>query len=349
MVQRANIQRVAHISTATDTVVTADVYGERRLTPLNIVTESLSDAVTQSIQIAAGQMVNKDLSGYIAGISNLIQGKTDKASELLKDINPQFGNLLKDLGVRTAARLVDTLQLGAPVNRAINSLINTGRIANKEELINQHLPNLRMFIGEDVVKKISSGEYKSAKDISSLLVSITGNTEIARAFDITAQFAVLNSAVIKARQLGIDSVLDTVLAEIVDEPDKTQFLLSGVTEAAVKGDLGYIQKTLERSGRAALIAEVPNVIDLMLSGFKDSAILPTFVETCDLLSPDWEKVDRGGIKVDNLAAFASASDVLLKEFQLMERFRIPATLTSIFPPNDLDGICQSMYQYSPFK
>lgn len=349
MVQRSSIHQVAHVATLKDTVVTTeDAFGEGRLTPLNIIRESLTDAVTESIKIATGQMFSGELTKYVGGITNLILGKPREADALLKDVDQKYRNVLNDIGVRTATDLVSGLKLGAPVNTAIDSLIRTGKVSNKDELIDHYAPNLRVFMKDGGVKKLANGEYKNAKDVASLLTTITGNTEIAKAFDLTAQFSILNAVLIRARKLGIDRVLDVVLDEIQDDKDKQKFLLEGVAQAASECDLPYVNKVIEEVGKTAVLSQTPDIIDRILTGYSDKVDFNATIQLCDSLSPNWDKVNRNGTMVNNLAVYATANSIVLGKMLVDDRFKACAAIVADFPANTLDGICKDMYQYSPF-
>lgn len=348
MVTRSAIHQVAHVATIEDPVVVSDVFGTGRLTPLNVVTEGLSQAVTQSIQVAVGQLAGGELQKYVGELTNAVLGRTGDPSQLLSETNRRYRNILNDIGTKTATNIVDSLRFGAPVNRALNSLITTGKVTNQDELINQYMPNLRVVINNGDVKRLVTGDYNNAKDVASLLTSITGNTEIAKAFDVTAQFAVLNGVITKARALGIDQLLDTMLDQIDDEGDKQTFLLTGTSAAADGCDLSYLTQALQKSDRNAILAHTPDVVDRMLSSYKEGVPFDDFIAICDQIKPQWEKVERGSLLMDNLAVFAQASPTLLDAMRLHDRFRVAASIVGAFPANTIDGICQSLYNLSPY-
>jgi hypothetical protein len=159
-------------------------------------------------------------------------------------------------------------------------------------------------------------EREETERFSELLGQYAGVNDAVQILDLHAEAAILDSLVSKAIALGLPQAYDSILDQIQDDTLKTRVALRSLRQAALMSNLETVQKTVDRTGRSQALAEVPDLISLILQFYNWGARTTAgqypekrtqLLETLAAVDPNWAKHQRRGVWVDNLEPFTNAS------------------------------------------
>ncbi len=124
------------------------------------------------------------------------------------------------------------------------------------------------LVVNQVTTAVQNHSLESATGITSLLTSITGNTDIASVLDMQTTFALGNAMLKTISELQIPALIDSVVNLYKTIEDQKFVLLGNLRNACLMSDMTAIQTTISKAGAAACVAQVPDIIKLILQYYR---------------------------------------------------------------------------------
>ena len=326
---------------AKDELLTVDVYKVKDSAVKNNIVESVFDFGGEAL--------------------NSIRNDPGIISDLARVLDKSSGKLTID-----AAALTSRLMSAAGGNSTFSKLSNTlkGGAVNLLEKVGIS-PSTSIGIAAtvgDVISNVRPEDLTDARGIVDVLSRITGNSEVARLLDLDAEAAFLGSILSEAMRLGIPDAIDVLTEVVSGEEVQRRFLQDNLRAAVSMSDLKSVRRIVEKIGRQAALAQIPNIIELILTFYfyqseKDrrekARALNELVSLLDFIKPGWfvyegRKVEAGET-VTRMGVFSYASEDALDLFAISETYRTEIAIAFDYPSQDLLNMTQQMYPYVLFE
>ncbi len=125
----------------------------------------------------------------------------------------------------------------------------------------------RLMVNQ-ITTSINNKSIDSATGIVSLLTSMTGNSDIAKILDMQSSFALGNAMLKTISELQIPALIDSVVNLYQTIEDQKYVLLGNLRNACLMSDMTAIQTTINKAGVSACVAQVPDIIKLILQYYR---------------------------------------------------------------------------------
>ncbi len=206
-----------------------------------------SNPFTKALQQAAGGLkgTSQQTMGSLTG--RIITAAGGNSSTIANDTTGLKNTILELMG----SKPIDSQHAWIGSVKNFVQAAQTGRL-----VVNQ------------VTTAIQNGSIDSASGITSLLTSITGNKDIASILDMQSSFALGNAMLKTISELQIPALIDSVVNLYKTIEDQQFVLLGNLRNACLMSDMTAIQTTISKAGSAACVAQVPDIIKLILQYYR---------------------------------------------------------------------------------
>ena len=115
---------------------------------------------------------------------------------------------------------------------------------------------------------------------------------------------------------GIPQAFDTIMGKLKSEKLAKARLVEGLRSAVLRGDVGTINKILDITGVEAALARIPNMVVLILAGYRFVPKTPVsdypglkadLLALLTRINPKWDVIVRAGVEIPDLTPFRTAS------------------------------------------
>jgi len=166
-----------------------------------------------------------------------------------------------------------------------------------------------LALGRDVDSNKATALMKAVKQFSN--VGIIGDF-----IDNNAYLATGMALLDMASAFGIPQAIDTIMGKLKNERLAKARLVEGLRGAVLRGDFKTVNKIMDITGVPAALARIPNMVVLLLAGFRFPPKTPVeefagyrteMLATLTRINPKWDVVVRNGVEVPDLTPFRTAS------------------------------------------
>lgn len=315
-------------SGADDKIDAADIYMERpESQPPKTIREAADKTAAQVGEVFVGEKgINVAIKSIAFGEDGKI-GLDKKAfvDQVMAETN-NFNTLLTTVKDKTQTAILKAVGFKdeADVLKAVGAsgiagALGVGGAAEGSKSL-LTVQNAKVVINNVTTIVDKAKDVKDARDVVSLLNSISGNSTLAKALDMQAQFAVLGTMMERISAFRIPGAIDAILDKIQSDKDKKAFLLENVEKAIRNSDMETVQKTIDVCGAKAIMARVPNAPRLILTFYRfqkttgavNFGVLRTqLIGILNTLNVNWHRYSRNGVLISNLEVYTySAPDAL---------------------------------------
>lgn len=301
--------------------------------------------------------------------NNIVESTFDFASEAFSNIRND-PNIVSDLArvvrIENGKTSLDAVALTERIASAAGGTATFSKLSNA---VKGKAVSALEFVGikpstslgimatvGDVVSRVRPEDLTDARGIVDVLGRITGNSEVAKLLDLETEAALFGSILSEAMRLGIPDALDVLIEQVSSEEVVRRFMQDNLRVAISMSDHKAVRTIVTKIGRQAALAQVPNIIELLLTFFfyqnekdrsRKAVVLAEFVSLLDFINPDWfvytgRKV-TGGETVTRMGVFSYASDDALDLFSSSDVYRTEVLIAYEYPSQDLLGMTQQMY------
>jgi hypothetical protein len=200
---------------------------------------------------------------------------------------------------------------------------------------------------------LDPANYEDAKSFTEMLKGITGNSDIAALLDMETEFAVLDTLINKAVELGIPQAVDHILDEFENDALRKRALVRNIRRAAMNSQLGVVQQGLDELGRHRVMQRVPDLHAMVLKYYRfpqgttsqdyDTHRTELF-NLLDGADPNWAVRDRNGVTVSDLRPFQSVSNDAQKLLQHTQ-YQVPMQLGREYPQEPIKDVARQTRPY----
>lgn len=216
-----------------------------------------------------------------------------------------------------------------------------------------------MAVVGEVVGSVRPGDITDARGIADILGRITGNPEVAKILDLEAEAALFGSIFSEAMRLGIPDAIDLLIEKASADETVRRFLQDNLLTAVTMCDLKSVRRIVDKIGRSAALAQVPNIVILILTFYfyqdeadrnRKAAVLAELVGLLDYIQPEWYLYNGrpGEDPVTKIGVFSYASEDAIDLFMSSPRYQTEIMIAGLYPTQDLMGMTQQMYPYALF-
>lgn len=368
------------------TAVVADVYKAKTAETLNAAKAAVSETVGNGVT-AVNEITKEVVTGsfdtikqnvaetfYIGNLAKtakdaIINGELDvgKVKEgLLKNLLPTKEDALQRLkdavGLPNAITDIESLKTELATN-----LLGSMGFTNDPEALAKGLlglpgstdpinviladnPRLKViYDGAEFIR--NNKDVKTGKGMAALINGIAGNTELAKALDMEAQFNVLGKMVNLASEWDLPGVYDRVDAALTQMRERQAFYLGQIDTALSYSDLPLLNKIMDVNSPAIVMRTQPKAISLLLKNYRlpDEITIPTIDhfnelnDTLNRLDGMWRMYYRNGTWVSNLEVFTLASPMAFQVLALSGLFITELMMVRSYPSVDLLALAKSNF------
>ena len=277
-----------------DELLTVDVLGVSDTNILNSVIGKLAGSAASTLSAFRSNPSN--LLGNVVGLISNNGGKFSFDTKALTD------RVLSSLGggeglLRTmSSGLQNTLTQGLGIDPNLYSQV-TGII-------------------NGVTTSFQSGNFSDARGIFEIINQITGQSDLAKFFDVGAEANLLSGIINEAIKLGIPDTITLLLEKANSSEAANAALRSNLTTAIEFSDLTTCATIIDTIGSNQVLADVPAMAQQLLAQYR----MPTgttradyaaryldLKAVLDAIKPGWGTVDRAGEPATDLSLFSTCS------------------------------------------
>lgn len=198
-----------------------------------------------------------------------------------------------------------------------------------------------------------SGDVTSARELMSIISDITDNEFVNSFVDISAEAGLFGTLMKYAIEMGLPDAVDILMDKIHDEDLRNRVLIENLETAARAGDLGSLYKIKELIGADAMMARCPNIVTLVLGGyrFRDrrkpidyQGIYTSMIELFTALDPHWDGTTRDGKPIGYLGMWATASENSIELFTRVGSYKDEALIGRSYPSTTLKALARSSFK-----
>jgi len=334
-----------------DEVAVADVYAPLPAEPINNAPRPVSETTAKVADALTKATDKVDWSQLGSG---LVEGGKEKkeALAMLKDATGGLNSTINEVkGELLTSMLASVGFKDQPAELAKGLLGLPGGKDPSAVLLSNH-PKIKVLYG--AVSGIRNGaDLSTAKGVAEMVNSITGDSELAKVLDMESQFAAIGKVMSKATKLKIPGLIDRIIDHF-DEEDRPAFVLTNALQIILDGDLAAIDRMITLAGAQAVIANVPNAVELILMSYHfplaapepTTAMANSLVAVLDRLDGHWEDYKRDTTFISNLENFVYASPHAKKLLMLLPAYQVPVMIASTYPKASLLDIARGQYKYA---
>jgi hypothetical protein len=361
-----------------DSVATVDVYADAKPTTAAPREPSVKESVLKAVKSVQNNVsVFKDLGDSAIVEDGKLSFETKENINRMKEIvggdsgplndikNTLINKALTALGCECCGPEVPDI-VEKPKKPAISGKggIPKGERNCSGGALNK-IKNLKQTI-DGVEQTIKSGDYKSAKGITSLLNTVAGeDSPIVEMLDLEAQAGMLGAILEQATVLGIPSAIDTIIDKISDDKQKRKVLVENLMTSIIYSDMKAINKIIDIVGAGGVLARIPDAVNLILTFYRIPigsrvsnypTLLTALTDTLARINSKWDKYGRtvlrdqgGGVmalevdEINNLEPFTYASIDAHDLFALSVTHRTSSMIARTYPSRDILAIAKEMY------
>lgn len=295
-----------------------------------------------ALGVANGSLTKESIISKM-GVLN----KADALAKLKAAINPNLVNdvkgnlltgLLKGVGFKGDSDSLVKGILGLPGGKTPINVLLDGN------------PKLKiLYNAVDVIKHADN--LDSAHGVASLLSSLTGDSELAKVLDMESEFVAMGNIMVLANIWNVPHLVDKAIDRFTDSDDKRKFAIANADVAASSGGLYLVNRIIQIAGTGAVLANVPQVINKILTGYKLPAGMITITlteaqllrDTLLQLNPNWFQYSRNGVWISNLDPFLTMSADAVKAFRLLGMFTTELSIVKTYPKVSLVALAKRRY------
>jgi hypothetical protein len=315
-----------------DTLVT-DPYGVSDNNILNSLGEKISGFAQDMFgELRSSPSLVSDLTSMLTNGGNFAISKEGLADRVLGALGGQSG-LIRNLSDQLKGSIVNGMGLPEGIYDTAISLIG----------------------GQS--SSINVGSINSAKEIFSLISTITRSNELGGLFDVGGESSLLAGVMREAIALGVPDAIDVLIENAKHDDIAYNALYANMQVAVDYSDLDTINTMIERVGVNAFLGQCPDAVQRLLSSYElpvgtssanydnEWAALETVLNT---LKPGWGKVDRDGALVNDLTFYANVSGDARKLMLRVNDHLVPVLIGSTYPDKrDMISELRTMYPLVP--
>lgn len=278
---------------AKDELLTVDALGVSDVNIINSLSNKLSGFSTEAIdaiRAKAGNLVG-DITSIVSskgGFKLDTKGLTDR---VLQSLGGGQG-VLRTLSTSLQGSLTQGLGIDPSIYDKVSGTIN------------------------GVVQSFQSGNINDARGIFDLVNQITGESDLAKFFDLGAQANLLSGLFSEAIRLGIPEAIDALLENSESDEAANAALRGNLQNIIDYSDLTTAATVIERLGANRILADIPTALQQLLANYRfpkgsTKANYPTLYldlkAVLDAIDPLWGTVKRGSETISDLEIFSRVS------------------------------------------
>lgn len=252
--------------------------------------------------------ITEDLTKALQGTGSF-EDTIGRVNDILKNKDKLVDNL-KDA---VSNDLLTHIGLGAQAGTITDILAGRKDPSDLLGVVAATNPQMKIVVS-GVEKILDAKDIGTANGIASLLGELTGNTELAKVFDLAPEFLIYSTLLDDMTKLRIPELIDLVFDE-VDESQKSKLMTASIPRVAKRSDLLTLEKISDYVGRYALQSTHPDIIKDLLANYKTvSGELPTAEEithlkgVLDNIDETWWSYNRDGKEIPDLGVLSNLSE-----------------------------------------
>lgn len=351
---------VADVYTETKDAVTNSLFkqADAGLSATVTVTNEVKAEMQKSVSVVKGivsqnplQLALGVVNGSLTKESIMAQmgvlNKADALAKLKAAINP---NLVNDIKGNLLTGLLKGVGFTGDSDSLVKGILGLPGGKTPINVLLDGNPKLKMLYNTvDVIKHADN--LDSANGVASLLGSLTGNSELAKVLDMESQFVAAGNILTLASIWNVPNLMDKAIDHFDDDDDKRKFVIANADAAASSGGLFLVNRIIQIAGTGAIVANVPQVVGKILSGYKLPAGMITITlteaqllrDTLLQLNPNWMQYNRNGVWVSNLEPFLNMSADAVKAFRLLGLYTTEISIAKSYPRANLVAVAKKRY------
>ena len=161
-------------------------------------------------------------------------------------------------------RIRDTI--GPAINN-LDEVAKAGVVAAVAGSLGQD-PEAIMATIDGAESLLNPENYEDAKSFTEMLKGLTGNSDIAALLDMETEFAVLDSLINQAVELGIPQAVDHILGEFQNDALRKRALVRNIRRSAMNSQLGIVEQGISELGRHRVMQRVPDLHAIILRYYR---------------------------------------------------------------------------------
>jgi hypothetical protein len=319
---------------STDKLPVADVYNAPAI-------DLLSSSVTGVKKVLGNVFTSIRSKGFDL---NTLAGMVDINSGAVSlDANAAKSRLNSLLGVNITS--IKDLSAAAQLN-AVNRLTQLAGIG---------VPTITDAAG-NVIKVYNNANGKDVNGVLSGIKAVLGDIGLSSVVDDTAKMAFLGSMMDYATQWGLVDTVQTIMNKFEvgsTERDYMELVLTqNFSAACVTGDLDNLQTIIDNTGPMKIIAQYPNAVSMVLTGFQFQSgvnpgaypdLLVKFLRVLSSLDVNWDTVIRNNTAVSKLEPFLTASNDSKTLFSYNDDYWDLCLMANSYQTQDALAVVKTMY------
>lgn len=282
-----------------------------------------------------------------------------RAPESAKNAIDKVKNITGDVAGMSST-FVEKLKEGVSPKEGLKAIVAKGKM----DLKGAGMAAGKDLIGKDTMMVIDgvqsirkTGDFDSAAGVMGVLNTISNNPSFAKIDFIGDKLGALGAIANKLTALRIPQIIDTVLDKIEREKDKKRFLVDNLETFIKNSDLYSVNLALNKAGRMACLAKVPNAVVLLLTYYKlpNDTDYPTMAvanelnDTLNRFDTKWHETKRRGVWISNLEPFASCNPQALQALSRLPQYRVPTLMAKSHLTKDIMDMAREAFPKAAFK
>lgn len=343
MVDINNLASTSFYSGAKDKLAVVDVYGDVDTKVKTSLLDNVKGIGANVIDtITADPYLLVSLSDSLSNKGTGIQFDREDLLNTLtsSSIGEQGKNMLGDLGGKLKSSIGSILQ-----KVSIDPKTTFGAISKMGS----------------IVDTLSLSDLSSANSLTSFMANLTGDIDVAKVINLDAEYAILGTFMNEALRAGSTGAFDKLL-ETYEGKDEYNYVVRRVMNKSVivavsTGNLANIKKLVLKLGRAAVLAELPNVISMILTFYhfpkklksrEYRGELAKLIELLVLIDPTWSTYNRNGTLITRIDIFSYASENAKTLLRLDDVYKTEVMIAKDYPIINLMNDIRTKYPYLHF-
>jgi hypothetical protein len=290
---------------------------------------------------------------YAYSAAEAIRKRPGILTEVVTIATKGGGNMTK---AEMTSRLIGVLGSagGGALSKLSQSVI--GGAFNTLGLSKDTQAQILLGVGQTTKLLASGADLSSAQGIVGALGSIAGNSDLVKAFDLTAEAALFGSILQEATRMGATEAFDILKDFASDKSVWENAYVASSGQALISSDLDTLDKIISETSADKVLAENPDAVAMMIANFRfKEADVPSTYPTLlsklkavlGKLSANWYQYNRAGKWVINYAVFAKASDDAVTLFNIDRVLRDAVITGRMYPPAAVMTISKALYPNAP--